>query len=55
MIVEIYERIAFKIVTRDILQGTNRATSENIADCINYIKRHNLNTNVKAILHLKTI
>lgn len=51
MIVEIYERIAFKIVTRDILQGKERATYENVADSTNYIKRHNLDTNIKALKH----
>ncbi len=55
MIVNIYEKIAFKIVTRDILQSKSRATSENIADSINYIKRNKLDTNIKALLHYKQI
>lgn len=55
MIVNIYEKIAFKIVTRDILQNKNRATYENILDCTNYIKRHKLDSNKKALLHYMSI
>ncbi len=53
--IENIEKIAFKKVTRDIIQGKNRTSFNDVLNCINYIKRHNLKTNQEAIIHLHTI
>lgn len=52
MLQNIIEKIAFKKVTRDILQGKNRTSLNDILDCINYLKAHGLKTNQEAIIHL---
>lgn len=48
----IIEKIAFKKVTRDILKGTNSTSLNDTLDCISYLKKHNLDTNYKALKHL---
>lgn len=52
MIQKAIERLAFIKVTRDIIQDKNRTSLNDILDCINYLKSHNLKTNQEAIKHL---